>query len=93
MSVKSKIKRLNKKLEELDKEVQTITNIRNIENNKHEKEKKSLENVIKFMVKNNIKNIPSGGVQVERKYIDEMEFYNISIIYEYENDSYIIKIF
>lgn len=93
MSVKSKIKRLNKKLEELNKEVQTITNIRNIENNKHEKEKKSLENVIKFMVKNNIKNIPSGGVQVERKYIDEMEFYSISIIYEYENDSYIIKIF
>lgn len=93
MSVKSKIKRLNKKLKELDKEVQTITNIRNIENNKHEKEKKSLENVIKFMVKNNIKNIPSGGVQVERKYIDEMEFYNISITYEYENDSYIIKIF
>lgn len=93
MSVKSKIKRLNKKLEELNKEVQTITNIRNIENNKHEKEKKTLENVIKFMVKNNIKNIPSGGVQVERKYIDEMEFYNISIIYEYENDSYIIKIF
>lgn len=93
MSVKSKIKRLNKKLEELNKEVQTIINIRNIENNKHEKEKKSLENVIKFMVKNNIKNIPSGGVQVERKYIDEMEFYNISIIYEYENDSYIIKIF
>lgn len=93
MSVKSKIKRLNKKIEELDKEIQTITNIRNIENNKHEKEKKSLENVIKFMVKNNIKNIPSGGVQVERKYIDEMEFYNISITYEYENDSYIIKIF
>lgn len=93
MSVKSKIKRLNKKLEELNKEVQTITNIRNIENNKHEKEKKSLENVIKFIIKNNIKNIPSGGVQVERKYIDEMEFYNISIIYEYENDSYIIKIF
>lgn len=93
MSVKSKIKRLNKKLEELNKEVQIITNIRNIENNKHEKEKKSLENVIKFMIKNNIKNIPSGGVQVERKYIDEMEFYNISIIYEYENDSYIIKIF
>ena len=93
MSVKSKVKRLNKKLEELNKEIQTITNIRNIENNKHEKEKKSLENVIKFMVKNNIKNIPSGGVQVERRYIDEMEFYNISIIYEYENDSYIIKIF
>ena len=45
------------------------------------------------MVKNNIKNIPSGGVQVGRKYIDEMEFYNISITYEYENDSYIIKIF
>lgn len=93
MSVKSKIKRLNKKLEELDKEVQTITNIRNIENNKHEKEKKSLENVIKFMVKNNIKNIPSGGIQVGRKYIDEMDFYNINISYEYENDSYIIKIF
>lgn len=86
MSVKSKIKRLNK-------EIQTITNIRNIENNKHEKEKKSLENIIKFMIKNNMKNIPSGGVQIGRKYIDEMNFYNINISYEYENDSYIIKIF
>ena len=86
MSVKSKVKRLNK-------EIQTITNIRNVENNKHEKEKKSLENIIKFMIKSNMKNIPSGGVQIGRKHIDEMDFYNINISYEYENDSYIIKIF
>ena len=93
MSVKNKIKRLNKKLEELNKEVQTITNIRNIENNKHEKEKKSLENVIKFMIKNHLNDIPSGGVQIGKKYIDEMDFYNINISYEYENDSYVIRIF
>ena len=53
--------------------------------NNHETRIKALEN--------KIQNIPSGGVQVGRKYIDEMEFYNISITYEYENDSYIIKIF
>lgn len=97
MSVKGKVKKLNKKIENLQEELQTcqLSNSRlktELEEQKEVKQyRKQLENILKFAITNQIGGM-RGGMQIERYGIDKMQNLKLSIDYMQENDSYIIRI-
>ncbi len=104
MSVKGKVKKLNKKIENLQEELQTYqlsnSRLRNknnrlkteLEEQKADKQyMKQLENILKFALTNHIGNL-RGGMQVERYGIDKMQDLRLSIDYMPENNSYIIRV-
>ena len=104
MSVKGKVKRLNKKIENLQEELQTYqlsnSRLRNkndrlkteLEEQKADKQyTEQLENILKFAITNHIGNL-RGGMQIERYGIDKMQDLRLSIDYVPENNSYIIRV-
>ena len=104
MSVKGKVKRLNKKIENLQEELQTyqLSNSRlrnkndrlNIELEEQKADKQyteQLENIVKFAITNHIGNL-RGGMQIERYGIDKMQNLRLSIDYQPEFNSYIIRV-
>lgn len=104
MSVKGKVKRLNKKIENLQEELQTyqLSNSRlknkndrlkiELEEQKADKQYiEQLENIIKFAITNHIGNL-RGGMQIERYGIDKMQNLKLSIDYEFQHNSYIIRV-
>lgn len=104
MSVKGKVKKLNKKIENLQEELQTYqlsnSRLRNksdrlkieLEEQKADKQYiERLENIIKFATTNHIGNL-RGGMQIERYGIDKMQDLRLSIDYMPENNSYIIRV-
>ncbi len=104
MSVKGKVKKLNRKIENLQEELQTYqlsnSRLRNknnrlkteLEEQKADKQyMKQLENILKFALTNHIGNL-RGGMQVERYGIDKMQDLRLSIDYMPENNSYIIRV-
>lgn len=104
MSVKGKVKKLNKKIENLQEELQTcqLSNrrLRNksdrlkieLEEQKADKQyTEQLENIIKFAITNHIGNL-RGGMQIERYGIDKMQDLRLSIDYQPEFNSYIIRV-
>ena len=104
MSVKGKVKRLNKKIENLQEELQTcqLSNSRlrnkndrlNIELEGQQADKQyteQLENIVKFALTNHIGNL-RGGMQIERYGIDKMKNLKLSIDYEPQYNSYIIRV-
>ena len=104
MSVKGKVKRLNKKIENLQEELQTyqLSNSRlknkndrlkiELEEQKADKQyTEILENIIKFAITNHIGNL-RGGMQIERYGIDKMQDLRLSIDYQPEFNSYIIRV-
>ena len=104
MSVKGKVKRLNKKIENLQEELQTYqlsnSRLRNkndrlktdLEEQKADKQyTEQLENILKFAITNHIGNL-RGGMQIERYGIDKMQDLRLSIDYQPESNSYIIKV-
>lgn len=104
MSVKGKVKRLNKRIENLQEELQTYqlsnSRLRNkndklkteLEEQKADKQyKEQLENILKFAITNHIGNL-RGGMQIERYGIDKMQDLRLSIDYQPEFNSYIIRI-
>ena len=97
MSVKGKVKKLNKKIENLQEELQTcqLSNSRlktELEEQKADKQyAKQLENILKFAKTNQIGGM-RGGMQIERYGIDKMQNLKLSIDYMPENNSYIIRI-
>lgn len=104
MSVKGKVKRLNKKIENLQEELQTyqLSNSRlknkndrlkiELEEQKADKQyTEILENIIKFAITNHIGNL-RGGMQIERYGIDKMQNLKLSIDYEPQFNSYIIRV-
>lgn len=104
MSVKGKVKRLNKKIENLQEELQTYqlsnSRLRNkndrlkteLEEQKADKQyTEQLENILKFAITNHIGNL-RGGMQIERYGIDKMQNLRLSIDYVPENNSYIIRV-
>ena len=97
MSVKGKIKRLNKKIENLQEELQTyqLSNSRlktELEEQKVDKQyTEQLENILKFAITNHIGNL-RGGMQIERYGIDKMQDLRLSIDYQPEFNSYIIRV-
>lgn len=104
MSVKGKVKKLNKKIENLQEELQTYqlsnSRLRNknnrlkteLEEQKADKKYiEQLENILKFALTNHIGNL-RGGMQIERYGIDKMQDLRLSIDYMPENNSYIIRV-
>lgn len=97
MSVKEKVKRLNKKIENLQEELQTcqLSNSRlktELEEQKADKQyTEQLENILKFAITNHIGNL-RGGMQIERYGIDKMQDLRLSIDYQPEYNSYIIRV-
>lgn len=97
MSVKGKVKRLNKRIENLKEELQTyqLSNSRlktELEEQKEDKQyTEQLENILKFAITNHIGNL-RGGMQIERYGIDKMQNLRLSIDYQPEFNSYIIRV-
>ena len=102
MSVK--VKKLNKKIENLQEELQTYqlsnSRLRNknnrlkteLEEQKADKKYiEQLENILKFALTNHIGNL-RGGMQIQRYGIDKMQDLRLSIDYMPENNSYIIRV-
>lgn len=97
MSVKSKIKRLNKEILNLKDQLETI----NLSNSRlkekldiHKQDKqyvKQLENIVKFAITNHIGNL-RGGMQIDRYGIDKMQDLRLMIDYEPQLNAYIIKV-
>lgn len=104
MSVKGKVKKLNKKIENLQEELQTYqlsnSRLRNkndrlkteLEEQKADKQyTEQLENILKFAITNHIGNLRC-GMQIERYGIDKMQDLRLSIDYQPEFNSYIIRV-
>lgn len=101
MSAKGKVKRLNKEIDNLQKELQTcqLSNSRlrnkndrlNIELEGQKAVIEELENILKFAITNHI-GILRGGMQIERYGIDKMQNLRLSIDYQPEFNSYIIRV-
>lgn len=104
MSVKGKVKRLNKKIENLQEELQTYQLSNSRVKNENDRLKielegqnadkqytKQLENILKFAVTNQIGGM-RGGIQIERYGIDKMKNLKLSIDYEPQYNSYIIRV-
>ena len=104
MSVKGKVKRLNKEIDNLQKELQTCQLSNSRLRNKSDRLKtelegqkadnqytEQLENILKFAITNHIGNL-RGGMQIERYGIDKMQDLRLSIDYMSENNSYIIRV-
>ena len=97
MSVKGKVKKLNKKIENLQEELQTcqLSNSRlktELEGQKADNQyTEQLENILKFAITNHIGNL-RGGMQIERYGIDKMQDLRLSIDYQPEFNSYIIRV-
>ena len=97
MSVKRKVKRLNKELIKLrdDLETERLSNRRlrkkldkQIESSVYTRQ---LENIVKFAITNHIGNLRC-GMQIERYGIDKMQDLRLSIDYQPEFNSYIIRV-
>ncbi len=97
MSVKVKVKRLNKQIKNLQEELQTyqLSNNRlkvKLEEQKSDKQyTEQLENIVKFALTNHIENL-RGGMRIDRYGIDKMQDSRLNINYIVENDSYIIRV-
>ena len=104
MSVKGKVKRLNKEIDNLQKELQTCQLSNSRLRNKSDRLKtelegqkadnqytEQLENILKFAITNHIGNL-RGGMQIERYGIDKMQDLRLSIDCMPENNSYIIRV-
>ena len=97
MSVKGKVKKLNKELIKLrdDLETERLSNRRlrkkldkQIESSVYTRQ---LENIVKFAITNQIGGM-RGGMQIERYGIDKMQDLRLNIDYQPEFNSYIIKV-
>ena len=97
MSVKGKVKRLNKELIKLrdDLETERLSNRRLRQKLDKQAEfsvyTRQLENIVKFAVTNHIGNL-RGGMQIEKYGIDKMQDLRLSIDYQPVYNSYTIRV-
>ncbi len=97
MSVKGKVKRLNRQIEKLNCELIQLETLKNnnkriIEDYSSDLEKiKIYENIIKFAITNHIGNLKC-GMRIERYGIDKMQNLRLDIDYQPEFNSYIIRV-
>ena len=97
MSVKGKVKRLNRQIEKLNCELIQLETLKNnnkriIEDYSSDLEKiKIYENIIKFAITNHIGNLKC-GMLIERYGIDKMQNLRLDIDYQPEFNSYIIRV-
>lgn len=97
MSVKGKVKKLNKELIKLrdDLETERLSNSRLRQRLDKENQSKiyieQLENIVKFALTNHIGNL-RGGMRIDRYGIDKMQDLKLDIDYQLEFNSYIIRV-
>ena len=97
MSVKGKVKRLNKEIIKLKDELETETLSNRRLRQRLDEEKqfidyvRQLENIVKFALTKQIGNL-RGGMQIERYGIDKMENLRLTVDYEPQFNSYIIRV-
>lgn len=97
MSVRGKVKRLNRQIEKLNCELIQLETLKNnnkriIEDYSSDLEKiKIYENIIKFAITNHLGNL-RGGMRIERYEIDKMQNLRLDIDYQPEFNSYIIRV-
>lgn len=97
MSVKGKVKRLNRQIEKLNCELIQLETLKNnnkriIEDYSSDLEKiKIYENIIKFAITNHLGNL-RGGMRIERYGIDKMQDLRLDIDFQPEFNSYIIRV-
>lgn len=105
MSVKSKVKRCNKEIKRLLEELEAYQLSNNRLKNKNDRLKteleeqnadkqyiKQLENIVKFALTNHIGNL-RGGMRIDRYGIDKMQNLRLTIDYEPELNSYVIRVY
>ena len=91
MSVKGKVKRLNRHIEDLNDQIEDLEYARFLEQFRYKRERKELENLIMFFVTNQVDKPAEGGVQIDRFHVEKFENLDVDIWYEVENDAYVIK--
>lgn len=97
MSVKGKVKRLNKEILKLQDELKTerLSNtrlrIKLDEQRTDAKYIKDLENIVKFALTNHIGGLKC-GMQIDRYGIDKMQELRLNIDYEPMMNSYVIRV-
>ena len=97
MSVKGKVKRLNKEILELQDQLEAINLSNSRLRTKLDEQKtgkkylRYLENIVKFAITNHIGNL-RGGMQIDRYGIDKMQELRLSIDYEPMMNSYVIRV-
>ncbi len=97
MSVKGKVKRLNRELIKLRDDLETERLLNRRLRQKLDKQTESsiytrqLENIVKFAITNHMGNLRC-GMQIERYGIDKMQNLRLRIDYQPEFNSYIIRV-
>ena len=92
MSVKGKVKRLNRWIKYLNDKIERLSYSMDLEREQHNKEKEMLENLIKFFVVNQVGKPAPGGVHIEKQYVDKLYNLDVRIYYELENKAYVINL-
>ena len=91
MSVKKKVKRLNRWVEYLNEKLNDTKCEMTSQQLQHARREEELENLIKFFVINQVGKHAEGGVHIDKEYIDKIKSLGVDIWYEVENDAYVIK--
>lgn len=87
MSVKSKVKRCNKEIEILHKEINKLKE----QMNKKSSKEQLYENIIKFAITNHIGGL-NGGMMIDGIGIDKMNSLKLDIERDYVERTYIIRV-
>lgn len=94
MSVKGKIKRLNKELAEVKQEnIKQADHILFLEEHRNDKtqREKTLENILKFAITNHIGNL-RGGMMVDSREVEKMQELKLDIERSPIENAYIMRI-
>lgn len=92
MSVKGKVKRLNRWIEYLNDKIERLSYSMELEREQHNREKEMLESLIKFFVVNQVGKLAPGGVHIEKQYVDKLDNLDVKVYYELENKAYVINL-
>ena len=92
MSVKGKVKRLNRKVEELNSQIEELSYEMECNNYQHKCEKEMLENLIKFFVDNQVGKPAEGGVHIEKQYVNKLDHLNVDVWYDIDYNAYVIEL-
>ena len=92
MSVKGKVKRLNREVEYLNSQIDFLLRTMKHDRFQHEHEKAMFENLIKFFVVNQVGKPAEGGVHIDRDHIDKLDSLGVNVWYDFENEAYVIKL-
>lgn len=93
MSVKNKVKKLNKEIKKLQDELETyqLSNIRLKQKLDMQNNNEILENIVKFAITNHIGNL-KGGMRIGCEGIDKMNDLKLNIEHNVFNNSYIMRV-